>query len=798
MAEYGVRHSISTILRSVARVKTLVILLLLFILLTSVVAGVTAALTGPSWPSLWASLLLGMLSGWLLAIFQWRAWKSALLLIALGVIFTLLFAGGLSGKILEVLSEVFKLMGEIIVSLNLKGANLNPLSVALSQVITSTGVVLERGYTWINNVATGQPTYDPVAAGIVWSAAVWLVAAWSGWVIEARKNALVAILPALIFNLSVLSYGRINSVSIYPILGLTLILIAVVQYDKHEHEWNHNSVAYPTRKGREMGNISLGLAIILVVLAAFISSLSLQQIIHVGSRIGGSSAQGESGLAKSLGISTPAILAPNAFTSVSTPGLPRALLVGAGPELSREQVMTVRVQDLSSLIRSGNLPPLYWRSYTYDIYTGHGWGTSTTTQQQYRADQPIQPGSLPDHSLIQEQVSELPGYGGTVYAAGEPVTISVASTAAWRTNNDLFGVQSGNNSYMIQALIPMADEATLRAAGQSYPAWLAQRYLSVPAEVPTRVRDIAIQLTATEATPYDRAHAIEQYLRNTFPYTLDVPLPPANQDLVDYFLFDLRKGYCDYYASAMVVLARVAGLPARLAIGYATGTYVLNSNRFNITQADAHSWVEVYFPDIGWVPFEPTAGLTPINRSGKATSGVAPTPTPAIAPPSVIGLSNLGKLIGLLILGFIVVAGILWWIIDMLYLMQLRPQPAAREIYRRLNRYGRLLNVIVDGGETPYELSRLLSQRIIEIISPGFASMGVSAREEVYALIDEIVHISYRPAESDDRESRGIVKRWRHIRWRLRLVWLAQLWSSMQHSIQLILRVENAKQPAQG
>jgi len=779
-------------------VKTLLILLLLFILLTSVVAGVTAALTGPSWPSLWVSLLLGMLAGWLLAIFDWKAWRSALVLIILGVLFTLLFAGGLSGKILVVFHEVFKLMSEIIVSLNLKGANLNPLSAALSQVITSTGVVLERGYTWINNVAAGQPTYDPVAAGIVWSAAVWLVAAWSGWVIEARKNALVAILPALIFNLSVLSYGQINSVSIYLILGLTLILIAVVQYDKHEHEWNRNSVAYPTRKGREVGNISLGLAFLLVVLAAAISSLSLQQIIHVGTQLRRSSAQGESGLAKSLGISTPAIPAPNAFTSVSTPGLPRALLVGAGPELSKEQVMTVRVQDLSSLIQAGNLPPLYWKSFTYDIYTGHGWSTSATAQQQYQPNRPLQPGSLPEHTLIQEQVSELAGYGSTVYAAGEPVKLNVASTAAWRTNNDLFGIQFGTNSYTIQSLISVADEATLRSAGQAYPNWVAQRYLSVPAEVPARVRDLALELTTAEATPYDRAHAIELYLRNTYSYTLNVPLPPANQDLVDYFLFDLRKGYCDYYASAMVVLARVAGLPARLAIGYAAGTYVLNSNRFNVTQADAHSWVEVYFPNIGWVPFEPTAGLSPINRSGQATLGATPTPTSPVSPPSSTGISNLGKLVGFIILGFIGVASMLWWIFDTLYLMRLKPQAAAIELYRRLNHYGRHLKVTAYGGETPYEYGSLVSRRMTKITPFGLTTTVAMANEEVYALIGDVVSISYRPVEVDERASRGMINNWKRLRWRLRLVWLAQYRGSIRNSVRQMLRIDDVSMPARG
>jgi transglutaminase-like putative cysteine protease len=78
---------------------------------------------------------------------------------------------------------------------------------------------------------------------------------------------------------------------------------------------------------------------------------------------------------------------------------------------------------------------------------------------------------------------------------------------------------------------------------------------------------LARDLTATEPTPFDRARAIEAYLR-TYPYTLDLPSPKLDRDVVDYFLFDLRQGYCDYYATSMVVLARAAGLPARLAVGY--------------------------------------------------------------------------------------------------------------------------------------------------------------------------------------------------------------------------------------
>ncbi len=587
-------------------------------------------------------------------------------------------------------------------------------------------------------------------------------------------------LPALLLNLVTLSYGQNNSASIYLILGITLVLIAVVQFDQREQGWNKTRVAYPARKSREIGRISLVLAVILVVLSASISSLSLQRILTWSTEIRRSSNQGESGLAKSLGIVPAATPTSDPFSDLRSPGLPRELLIGGGPELSGEQVMSVQVKDLATLIQGGQLPPLYWRSFTYDLYTGHGWSSSSTEQTAYQPGQPIQPDHLPGHVLIQEKVSAVPGEGGSIYATGEPVTIDVSSSAAWRSTNDLFGIQTGSNSYELQSMIPVIDENILRGSDQVYPSWVTQRYLTLPPEVPARVKQLAIQLTATEPTPYDRAHAIEQYLRS-FPYTLDVPRPPANQDLVDYFLFDLRKGYCDYYASAMVVLARAAGIPTRLAIGYASGTYNLNSKRFIVTQAEAHSWVEVYFPGTGWVPFEPTAGLPAINRSGQPAQAATPAPTFPVVPPKVTGTGNIDISILFILLVVVAVPIFLWIIVDETYLQRLKPQFAAREVYRRLKRYGILLNVPMDGGETPYEFAASLARRIPEITGSGrLTNAGVDAIAETQSIISRIVLASYKPLDTKAEALVGIVSQWRSLRWRLRLLWMMEIWNSLQ------------------
>lgn len=145
-------------------------------------------------------------------------------------------------------------------------------------------------------------------------------------------------------------------------------------------------------------------------------------------------------------------------------------------------------------------------------------------------------------------------------------------------------------------------------SGQIY-----ERYLKLPDNLPQRVKDLSLSLTASKGNNYDKAKAIEQYLVSNYPYNLDVRSTPRNRDFVDYFLFDMKEGYCSYYASAMAILARCAGLPTRYVEGYMLPPEPLKDNRtaFIITNMQAHAWVEIYFEGYGWLPFEPTSPFRP-------------------------------------------------------------------------------------------------------------------------------------------------------------------------------------------
>lgn len=138
----------------------------------------------------------------------------------------------------------------------------------------------------------------------------------------------------------------------------------------------------------------------------------------------------------------------------------------------------------------------------------------------------------------------------------------------------------------------------------------------LPPTLPERVKRLARQITAGANSPYEKAEAINDYLKlsGRYEYQTQVPATPESEDLVDHFLFESRRGYCDHFSSSMVVLLRSVGVPARWVKGFAVGEarYDADRKKYQVTvrNKDAHSWVEVYVPEEGWIPFEPTPTFT--------------------------------------------------------------------------------------------------------------------------------------------------------------------------------------------
>lgn len=148
-------------------------------------------------------------------------------------------------------------------------------------------------------------------------------------------------------------------------------------------------------------------------------------------------------------------------------------------------------------------------------------------------------------------------------------------------------------------------EADLPDPLDAPPAAVRGKYLQLPAALDSRIPELTRQMTAGEISSAGRARALEHHLRSDYGYTLDLPQKEVRDPLTD-FLFVRRKGHCEYFASAMTVMLRTLGIPARLATGFQSGTFNPLTELYVVRASDAHSWVEAYLPRRGWTTFDPT------------------------------------------------------------------------------------------------------------------------------------------------------------------------------------------------
>ncbi|PZR64485.1 MAG: hypothetical protein DLM71_02825 [Chloroflexi bacterium] len=287
----------------------------------------------------------------------------------------------------------------------------------------------------------------------------------------------------------------------------------------------------------------------------------------------------------------------------------------------------------------GSTRAYYLRTVTYDVYTGHGWDSTPGRERQVDSARPVFPGVSPERPVV-GQAFDLEtitvrfdhAIGPNLYTPGFPTKFFAPVLVTEPGGRPMLGrVKAANGlgdgeGYSVTAAISKATEAQLAHAGQAYPADIQRLYLDTEG-VTDRTRRLARQIAdlagATDA--YHQARALATFLSSdpSFRYATSVPSPDPSRDLVDQFLFDPnigREGYCQYYASAMVMMARSLGLPARMAVGFAPGER-LRENQYQYRESNAHAWAEIYFPGYGWQIFEATKSINPqfARLTGDAT-----------------------------------------------------------------------------------------------------------------------------------------------------------------------------------
>lgn len=163
--------------------------------------------------------------------------------------------------------------------------------------------------------------------------------------------------------------------------------------------------------------------------------------------------------------------------------------------------------------------------------------------------------------------------------------------------------------------LPRIPVSQLRAAPAVYSNKIQDTYLQLPPGLDPRIKQLAEDVTSHASSPYDKASAIELYLKAHYAYTLDLRGDPGDDPLA-YFLFTRRAGHCEYFASAMAIMLREIGIPSRYATGFLPGEFNDIGGDYIIRASDAHAWVEVYFPGYGWITFDPTPGSDLKRPSG--------------------------------------------------------------------------------------------------------------------------------------------------------------------------------------
>ncbi len=272
----------------------------------------------------------------------------------------------------------------------------------------------------------------------------------------------------------------------------------------------------------------------------------------------------------------------------------------------------------------------YWRGYALDTYDGRTWTQSDESLETLPLDEQrgyfhIDPtaAGYTDDWFVQSFyiVEDMPNI---LWTGGSPFRVYFASR---ELGKDVTGglrvgaaMQQGTTYSVISNSIDFTPEE-LRAARGTIPDSITTRYLRLPGTVTERTRDLAREVTADAATDYDRVISIRNHLL-TYEYDFFPPPQPPNTDAVDLFLFEDQRGVCEHYVSSMVVMLRSLDIPARFVVGYGSGDYNPMSGYYTVRANDAHAWVEVYFPELGWVPFDPTPGWEGDPQTGPVDTWV--------------------------------------------------------------------------------------------------------------------------------------------------------------------------------
>lgn len=284
------------------------------------------------------------------------------------------------------------------------------------------------------------------------------------------------------------------------------------------------------------------------------------------------------------------------------------------------------IGDDTAVFRAEVSEGQYWKVESKDIYTTKGWELTGNVGESvvYGNNDTVDTDFVPEEELESAQLTMEQEFPFVLYPYGtESFSMKESPDYQYSTADQRFETYRNGEEFEPEAYEVVFNEPSfsLTALRETNQVDLAEvsvefdRFLQLPDELPERVRDLAVEITDGTETVYDKTRAIERYFSTAgFEYSqTDIPVPEADQDYVDQFLFESKRGYCDNFSTSMVVMLRSLDIPARWVKGFNEGELINSggdTDVYQVTNNNAHSWVEAYMPGVGWMLFEPTIGFT--------------------------------------------------------------------------------------------------------------------------------------------------------------------------------------------
>ena len=484
----------------------------------------------------------------------------------------------------------------------------------------------------INEVVSNRPIQDPLLFIATMSIFLWILSLLAGYQL-ARNGKPWVPLFLMGLALAVIDFytpyqaqrDRYSGFFVF----LVLLLVARIFLLRSRREWNEKGMAVDPEIGYDLGRTVAVSGLVLVMLAWNVPTVI--DALTPGTTIQKELAKQWDSVRNRFQNAVAGLQNP---VSVTSDYYGSELALGTGGSQGDEIVFTVQAP--------GGRPSgarFYWRARSFDFYDGSQWTTTEEIPKTIPANE--WPFRYPVFAARNEVTLNFTPNVTTmrnIYTAGNPLQVSrqadvLADTFADGTTDIVALIANpplhGGEAFQVRSWISTPTILDLKESVRDYPDEIKKLYLQVPENLPVRVSDLAKQITAGLSNPYDQTMAITDWLRKNIEYQISIPPVPGNSDILEWFLFDLKQGYCNYYATAEVIMLRSLGIPARLAVGYAQGESEQGSNVYTVRRKDSHAWPEVYFDNYGWIEFEPTAAQ-PVRDlpSGETSSSSASSGLP--------------------------------------------------------------------------------------------------------------------------------------------------------------------------